>query len=41
MNLKLKMDLINEIGIPRVSGDEPVTADYDGDHSLYSPRERG
>ena len=29
------------IGIPRVSGDEPITADYDGDHSLYSPRERG
>ena len=41
MNLRIYDDKGNQVGIPRVSGDEPFRKEDNTKWKLYSPRERG
>ena len=41
MNLVVKYGNMEFVGIPRVSGDEPITVGTNVARILYSPRERG
>ena len=41
MNLSATTMSTFPVGIPRVSGDEPVVKIYDDKGKQYSPRERG